>query len=114
MPAKAKTKTLDEYAAELKADGFRVQRDAYGTVTAYERGDRPADTTGALTVDENGNVASITTHSGEAIAASAKQVGDHTDTVARVDDVPVVIVDGKLHKHHGPDEDGEPILEAVG
>lgn len=112
MPAK-KAKTLDEYAAELKDAGFRVQRDAHGTITAYERGDRPADTTGALAVGDGGDIELITLADGNTVQATAKQAGDPPDAIARVNDVPVVIVDGKLQSFHGVDEDGERILEEV-
>jgi hypothetical protein len=113
MPAKTKGKTLDEHAAALQEDGFRVQRDAHGTITAYERGDRPADTTGALSVGESGEVERITLHDGSEVACTAKQPGDHPETIARVNDVPVRLVDGKLHAWQGVDEDGEDILEEV-
>jgi hypothetical protein len=112
-----KAKTLDQYADELREDGFRVQRDEHGTITAYERGDRPADTTGALVVDENGQIDRITLSNGETVKAHAKEPGDHPATIARINlggsSFPVRLVEGELWTWHGVDEDGEDVLKPV-
>lgn len=121
MATKTK-KTLDEYAAELKQEGYRVSRDDYGTVTVSDRStlDRPADTLGALVVDPESGDMNVQHQSGAMIPARVHGRFIQVKTEDRVKGSKsdegwrnVVFIEGALVTDHGPDEDGETVYRSV-